>query len=65
MKTQTHFKDGSVAHDHSKRTIREKLKDAYEAAVASNGPVQAGRRKTRREEDPIRIMMFLSSWSHT
>ncbi|KAF5731457.1 hypothetical protein HS088_TW18G00135 [Tripterygium wilfordii] len=65
MKTQPHYKDGSLGHEHSKRTIREKLKDAYEAAMASNTSIQSGGRKSHREEDPIRIMMFLGSWSHT
>ncbi|KAK2649421.1 hypothetical protein Ddye_016910 [Dipteronia dyeriana] len=70
--------DGSLAHD-SKRTIGEKLRQAYDAAVvavAGDRVQQPGRSRSasrgleRRKsgycaEDPIRTMMFLGSWNHT
>ncbi|KAL5795573.1 hypothetical protein ACOSQ2_000393 [Xanthoceras sorbifolium] len=75
MKHQNVSGDGSL----SKRTIGEKLRHAYEAAVvavAGDQVQQAGRSRSasrgfeRRKsgyhvEDPIRIMMFLGSWNHT
>ncbi|XVF21940.1 hypothetical protein REPUB_Repub12eG0132300 [Reevesia pubescens] len=62
----------------SEGTIRERLKQVYQAAMdamVKNG-VQRGHRilipkeMERRNgnyyaEDPIRTMMFLGSWSHT
>ncbi|KAH7578370.1 hypothetical protein JRO89_XS01G0373500 [Xanthoceras sorbifolium] len=73
MKHQNVSGDGSLTHD-SKRTIGEKLRHAYEAAVvavAGDQVQQAGRSRSasrgfeRRKsgyhvEDPIRIMILIS-----
>ncbi|KAK1564802.1 hypothetical protein Q3G72_011896 [Acer saccharum] len=70
--------DGSLAHD-SKRTIGEKLRQAYDAVVvtvAGDRVQQSGRSRSASRgierqkscycaEDPIRTMMFLGSWNHT
>lgn len=63
----------------SKRTVGEKLRQAYRSAmvaVSENETTARGReiliskeieRRDRGSglEDPIRTMMFLGSWSHT
>lgn len=69
--------ESSLTHD-SKRTIGEKFRQAYEAAMvaAAGDGVQRGcnvfinrgierRKPSYRAEDPIRTIMFLGSWSHT
>ncbi|OWM63514.1 hypothetical protein CDL15_Pgr019463 [Punica granatum] len=76
MKSPYPSGDSSLTHE-TKRTIRERLKQAYEAAVISVAtpdhqttriPIskEIERRKTgHRVEEPIRTIMFLGSWSHT
>ncbi|KAJ4727646.1 Histidine--tRNA ligase [Melia azedarach] len=79
MKHQHISGESSLGHD-SKRTIGEKIRQAYEAAMVAVGGdhgVQRGRsgrsinrgterrKSSYRAEDPIRTMMFLGSWSHT
>jgi hypothetical protein len=77
MKPQHVSGDGSLTQD-SKRTVGEKLRQAYEVAriaVAENRvwegcslPISKEierRRWSYHAEDPIRTMMFLGSWSHT
>lgn len=59
----------------SKKTVGEKLRQAYRAAtvegvssffVAKESDDDIEKRKwSCHTEDPIRIMMFLGSWSHT
>ncbi|EXB40837.1 hypothetical protein L484_009082 [Morus notabilis] len=79
MKPQQFSGEGSLGKE-PKRTFRERLRQACEAAFVSksgyevdqNGrrslsiPKEIERRRcSYRAEDPIRTMMFLGSWSHT
>lgn len=77
MKPQHISGDGSLNQD-SKRTVGEKLRQAYEVAriAVAETRVWEGcslpiskeierRRRSYHAEDPIRTMMFLGSWSHT
>ena len=77
MKPQQFSGEGSLGAE-SKRTFREKLRQACEAALGSKAhnnqndlliSKEIERRRwvknNYRAEDPIRTMMFLGSWSHT
>lgn len=72
------FSGESPLINESKRTVGEKLRQAYEAAVVAvagkgspNGcsaPILKEIERRKRSygvEDPIRTMMFLGSWTHT
>ncbi|KAK1277752.1 hypothetical protein QJS04_geneDACA007299 [Acorus gramineus] len=82
MKTP-HLTSGEtkLACDAVQRTVGEKLREVYDASVASllgcqragNGSTPSDTRATERRrgttvsagEDPIRRVMFLGPWSHT
>lgn len=71
--------EGSLLDAESKRTFKEKLRQACETALGFHGgrsdvsitdELERRRRRLNMNknyvaEDPIRTMMFLGSWNHT
>ncbi|KAF7804840.1 hypothetical protein G2W53_043951 [Senna tora] len=72
--------DTSLPNNDSTRSIGEKLRRVYEAAVVAitaddslkqrrpfmcNQTERRGWSHRARADDPIRTMMFLGSWNHT